>query len=55
MTGSLLIPGHFPLLCFPSHFFAEHNPDLLSILMLPQSDAQRKEEGKMLESACVLF
>ena len=53
MAGSLLIPEHFALLSFT--FFDEHYLDLLSFLMLPHFGVQRKEEGKMLESACVLF
>lgn len=32
--------------------FAQHNPDLSSILMLPHFDAHGEEEGKMLESVC---
>lgn len=44
----------FALLSF-TFFFPEHNPDLLSFLMLPHSDASRRGEGSMPESACVLF
>ena len=52
MKGCLFIPGHFPSLCFPS-FFAEHNPDLSSILMLPHSNARSR--GGQVARDCVLF